>query len=340
MKHYAKLLALVLTLSMLAGVILSVSAGTAIDPDRKCSVTIGPANFEELKEIDIEVDLYRVASVDAYAQFTALPGFESLDFSPKQEGDEKWQSEEQKAIELIAAEDSTIVPTTTATIHHGTDRVYDMETGVYLALAHLPGAEKKDYIIRSEEDGKLYTYMETPEFAYTIVPTMISLPGSEDGMTSSDNWEYDRIFSLKMDQKNRFGDLIIRKTLNTYSEIQGDVTFVFDIQATLDGKLVYSNVEALIFDGPGPREIRVSHLPAGAEVTVTEVYSGASYKLTSDPTQTATIIAEGMEGYPVSVSFTNDYDEKIEGGHGVINKFSHDGEKWNWEQDETPAPRP
>lgn len=62
-----------------------------------------------------------------------------------------------------------------------------------------------------------------------------------------------------------------------------------------------------------------------------EVYSGASYTLVSEGTQTATIVANEV----ASVAFTNDYDETNRGGGSVTNHFANSEEEgWGW----TPIP--
>ena len=63
-------------------------------------------------------------------------------------------------------------------------------------------------------------------------------------------------------------------------------------------------VVSLVFDGPGTKSVLVEDIPAGTVVTVTEVYSGASYELTTEASQTTTIIAEEEEGNPVTVETT------------------------------------
>ena len=73
---------------------------------------------------------------------------------------------------------------------------------------------------------------------------------------------------------------------------------------------------------PGP------DIPAGAEVIVTEIYSGASYTLTSEESKTVTILADGEEGAPVAVDFSNTYDERLNGGNGVVNHFSYEDGEW------------
>ena len=48
--------------------------------------------------------------------------------------------------------------------------------------------------------------------------------------------------------------------------------------------------------------------------------------------QTAEIIAEEMEGNPVSVSFENAHDKRQNGGSGIVNHFKYENETWEVEQ--------
>ena len=90
------------------------------------------------------------------------------------------------------------------------------------------------------------------------------------------------------------------------------------------------------FNGAGNDSLTISDLPAGAIVTVTEEYSGASYKLVSDNNQQTAIIAQEEEGNPVSVSFTNEYDGGQNGGSGIVNRFYMENGSVDWENDLKP----
>ena len=74
--------------------------------------------------------------------------------------------------------------------------------------------------------------------------------------------------------------------------------------------------------------MKIEHIPAGANVTVTEVYSGASYELTTEATQHAVIAADDIAG----VSFENEYDHRNNGGSSVVNRFTYNEGDWDWEQ--------
>ena len=112
--------------------------------------------------------------------------------------------------------------------------------------------------------------------------------------------------------------LEIKKTLNTFNSTLGGATCVFRIEAEKDG-IIYSDVKSIVFDAAGTKSIVIAEkIPAGAVVTVTEVYSGSSYEITSAPEQTVTIIADKME----TVEFTNDYNDRLNGGTSVVNHFT------------------
>ena len=64
---------------------------------------------------------------------------------------------------------------------------------------------------------------------------------------------------------------------------------------------------------------------------MTEVYSGAGYSLIAGPDGPVIIGADEV----VSVTFTNDYDNSGNGGHGITNHFEYDPEngEWIWVQE-------
>ena len=103
-----------------------------------------------------------------------------------------------------------------------------------------------------------------------------------------------------------------------------------------DGNVVYSNVASTTFDGAGTKEAVLDKIPAGAELTITEVYSGASYKLTSDETQTGTVVADET----IEADFSNTYNNELKPGYGVTNHFEYsedDGWQWSQQKDNTEA---
>ena len=137
-----------------------------------------------------------------------------------------------------------------------------------------------------------------------------------------------RSVSLKPQQSRRYGSLEIVKTLLNY-EVKDPATFIFDVEAVLGSETVFRDNVALTFDKgdeTGKKSVVLKNrIPVGAEVKVTEVYSGSVYELTSSPTQTTVIEANNI----VSVAFTNDYNETNRGGGSVTNSFKQSETGWS-----------
>lgn len=185
----------------------------------------------------------------------------------------------------------------------------------------------------------------TPPENTTVLAQLVDEKGNPvDGkileLNSSNNWtgsfefvkldKYDRYgfnsaVGLKPEEHARYGDLKINKTLAHHNATTGKkATFVFKIEIRpLKGK-TETRIESLDFEAAGDSSVTITKIPAGATVTVKEEYSGASYKLTSANDQTTKIIATDEKGAPVSVSFTNDIDDNMNGGYGVKNNFKLD----------------
>ncbi len=201
--------------------------------------------------------------------------------------------------------------------------------GLYLVVVR--GAGLEDYVQTVSADGKerYVTRAETEEYSFLFLPVLAVLtPDAESTI----------VFTAKSTVTERYGDLEIVKLVERYENSE-EAIFVFDIVARRGGEIVYTNVASITW--PTQDRTVISGIPAGAEVTVTEIYSGAHYVLVSDPEQTAVIRADEL----VSVSFTNDYDGTGVGGHGIENRFTyveeengrHTTERWAWsgEEDKT-----
>jgi len=110
------------------------------------------------------------------------------------------------------------------------------------------------------------------------------------------------------------------------------------------GALVYSNVISTTHEGAGSETVTLEKIHAGLTVTVTEVYSGASYELVDSGEKDVLIwsdaaVASG-EHSEASVSFTNRYGGGDRGGYGVTNHFEADGNGgWTWENPTRPVPQ-
>lgn len=287
-------------------------AANAIKTDRKCSVAFnvsGEDNELTADGTNIKVNLYKVADVDVSGNYTATKDFTGLDVSSvradNNDAASKWAERAKKAKEKLS---DSVKPVDTVTLTGGIGNKDDLDTGLYL--------------------------VDTPEvvttnYTYTFTPYLVSLPTNnyyniEDEANRNDDWIYDltdsNAIGLKPEEHARYGDLVINKTLENHNATTGKkATFVFQIKINN----TETRIESLDFEAAGKSSVTITKIPAGAAVIVTEVYSGASYKLTSANDQTATIVAtdRGATNTPASVSFTNDIDDNMNGGYGVKNNF-------------------
>lgn len=294
---------LALTLAWQTGLVSHVTAATAVETGQECSVTVElNGSNEELKSLSIPVKLYRVAEVSESGNYTMLPGYESLKLSEVNSNTtaQEWEEKAKEASDLV--KELTPEAEGKLTVTGGTGTEDGLTTGMYL--------------VEAEE-------VQSPEYTYTFSPFLLSLPNNYYGSGGSDDWVYDVTTGLKPDQEERLGDLEIEKTLTSYNTTVGGATFVFSVEAVKEDEVVYSDVVSVAFDQAGTRQILVEDIPAGSEVTVTEVYSGSSYENTGAASQTVEILADGTTGSPVQVAFTNTYDHGLNGGSGVVNHFDY-----------------
>ena len=257
------------------------------------------------------MNLYKVADVDVSGNYTATEDFKKLDVSSVSADNNAaantWAARAKEAQKLLK---DSVNPTATVTLAAGTGSLADLATGLYL--------------------------VDTPEvvttnYTYTFTPYLVSLPTNNYYSNGNDTWiydltkEYNSAVGLKPEEHARYGDLKINKTLANHNATTGKkATFVFKIEIKpLKGK-TETRIESLDFETAGDSSVTIAKIPAGATVTVKEEYSGASYKLTSANDQTTKIIATDEKGAPVSVSFTNDVDDNMNGGYGVKNNFKLD----------------
>lgn len=295
-------------------------AANAIETDQKCSVAFSVSGEDnELTDTgtDITVNLYKVADVDVSGNYTATKDFTGLDVSSvradNNDAASEWAARAKEAQKLLK---DSVKPTATVTLAAGTGSLADLATGLYL--------------------------VDTPEvvttnYTYTFTPYLVSLPTNnyyniEDEANRNDDWIYDltdsNAIGLKPEEHARYGDLKINKRLANHNATTGKkATFVFQIEITpLKSNKTETRIESLDFEAAGDSSVTITKIPAGATVKVTEVYSGASYKLISEKDQETTIVAtdKDAKGDLASVSFTNDVDDNMNGGYGVKNNFKLD----------------
>lgn len=273
------LLAVALTFPLLT--LPGAKAASAINTGQKCSIEFDiSGNSSELLSASIPVNLYKVASVDESGNYTGIGAFSKLDLSSVSADNldaaaATWVERAAEAKKLL--KDDTEPTTTTLTQGRGT--ATGLDTGLYLV-----------------DTPKVIT----PNYTYTFTPYLVSLPTNNyySGNGASDDWiydltkEYNSAVGLKPEQHVRYGNLVINKELVDHNATFGNnATFVFQIDiTTLDNKKE-TRIEELTFDAAGSHSVTIEKIPAGSHVTVTEVYSGASYELASAKSQKTDIIA-------------------------------------------------
>ena len=278
---------------------------------------------------EITVNLYKVADIDAGGNIeSAITG---LDFSDLQEDDVTVEKVKKLANSAYDKIDKEANHPTTVQFNPSKEKTkkIDIERGLYLYV--LEPCKNDRYKFTSDK-----YLVAVPSSNYIGQSTKVDENGNVVKTDSSDDWNYDVTIALKTFAEERKGDLVIEKTLTTFDESLGTADFVYSVVAKLDGKTVHNNVYTISFNGAGTQSIKIEDIPATAEVTVTEVYSGASYTLKTDSTVTTEIVAKDDVDatHPeAKASFTNDFDNHlIVGGISVTNEFTYDENgniQWN-----------
>lgn len=326
----------------------------AVDFDHDCSVTVSPVDPENsmaanLDTAGVVIDLYKVADavpVDGYDtyDFDFLGGYEKLgEIYDSNPNNADWRKMAQTAARY-ALEKGTKVEQGNGVA--AKSQIAGLDCGLYLLIAR--GSDIDEYTTTvKQEDGaeNIATIAHSDRYVYTFLPELIALPskqaqnadGTTDNTTAGNGtWRYDMDVNMKPQQGPRYGSLEIVKTLQSYnydaaSANRQPAEFVFQVEAVLDGQTVRSTVVSLSFTEAGQKSAIVDQIPVGAVCTVTEVYSGATYELVTDPVQTS----DPIEAVDVkSVEFINDYNETDRGGGSATNHFEYDEDtdEWGWER--------
>lgn len=298
-------------------------AADAVDLTKACSLTVeveaGSQYETDLDQMTIPVSLYRVADVDVSGNYTELSGFEGIglgSISDETTADD-WLTMAQTASGKLT---DTTEPDASIQVENGSGTAAGLQAGMYL-------------VVPEETYNTDYTYL------YQFTPYLTALPGNDYYNSGDDTWLYDAVIGLKVEREMQYGGLTIQKSLLGYNNLTQEGYFVFQIEGEKDG-ITYSNVVSVSLTAAGEESAYVSHIPAGMEVTVTEVYSGGSYEPAGDTAATATIVADQIVeagGAGASVSFVNDYNEKLITGTGVLNQFyapDEEGADWGFEQND------
>ena len=305
-------LTLALALGLLGGALLpSKAAEEDFNSNQKCTLTVnvpGSVTDEEAEKAKIRLDLYQVAGVGTGStDLTRYDPFTVLTITNNMTAEESHKLAQEAA--KIVKEKKPGALSTGVKIGQP---VNSLDPGLYLLLAR--GEDTEDYFDENAEKD-IVTKAVADECTYIFSPVLVALPGAGADTQVSVVLKMERELDVK------YGSFKIVKTLNGFAMGNDPATFVFQVEAVLGGKKVYSNVVTLVFDKEGKKELLIENIPVGAEVKVTEVYSGASYSLTTNATQTVTISADQVVP---AVTFTNRYDERKNGGQSITNHFEYD----------------
>lgn len=324
------------------------AAQDVVDLDRQCSLTVHPVNddsdyAEDLQKADVVVDLYKVGDAvgnhgyDGY--YYEISGiYENLpteylrkltdpvllpDITPQD-----WDALSAAAARLVFYETGEDEDNGKVVSGAETDSpISDLDAGLYLLIARGAALMNPESYLTTvtDEEGRdhLVTVAYSEQNGYTFAPALVAVPAKDsfEGEVNTGNpgpWVYDLSAYLKPEQIP-YGSLRIIKNLLEFEDSEG-ATFVFDVEAELNGRNVYSDVVAFNFTQAGQQEVLIEKIPVGAVVTVRELYSGAHYIQTGVTPDPVTITAADI----ATVEFSNTYDERRTGGHGIINRFSYD----------------
>lgn len=329
----------------------------------------GNSDWSELETEEIKVYLYRVAEVNEYGEYQSTAGYEGLELE-KIESSMKaddWREKARDAADMAGlpipprAED---VGDGNLGGGNGLPGNNGQQSGNSQSAGTPNGAEEMELpadlpdklagadasvtlqngigTVQGLAQGMYLVWVMpvyTDEYQYTFLPYLVSLPNNSYDASipdSRDEWDYEPSVGLKPRQNTLYGNLLIRKRLDTYNPALGEAMFVFRVEARKDldhdgeKEIVYSNVVGLEFGESGQKEAVIENIPAGAEVTVEEVYSGSAYTLLGTEKIQATVIRpENSTEEWATVDFTNTYDNRITYGTGAVNRFAYNDGGWS-----------
>lgn len=228
-----------------------------------------------------------------------------------------------------------------------------IDAGLYLLLIRDPGSDFKEITL---EDGSqsVATVVRSAHYEYEFSPALVSLPVHKEVQDGAGNhtgyrWSYGALISPKYGLSYRYGSLMLAKTLESYRAGE-PATFIFRVESSYDdgraGAGFRCNELVTLYYGADSLATQVETLdirfPIGAQVTVTEIYSGSSYSLAagSEPIQGETIgLSEQRVENGITVpadtqlvQFTNVYSASGNRGGSVENSFENTGSQWTWTQ--------
>lgn len=316
-KKFCKLSAIFIGLIMMFTVVVlpNVEAALPVDVNKKCSLEISISSHsyaEDLSKNDVQVDLYKVASISQGGNYTGLDVFKDIDWSTVKydatQSAKTWKQRASEASKVI--KDAT--PAYTATLKGGDVKLTNLQTGLYLIVVN---------------------DMNSQYYSYKFTPYLVSLPNNYYYTTKKDDtWYYDLVGSkaigIKADRELRMSSIQITKKLTSQNTtLTTNATFVYQVDIETIENQKETRFITLNFDEVKEKTIRIADIPAGSKVTVTEVYTGAGYEIVGDSKKVLeSLVADEDSQEIATVSFENKASSEIHGGYGIVNNYKYSKE--------------
>ena len=300
-KNRRKCLKILTLLLVLILSVFSINSVGAEGEQKKVSFTVNEDEAIYKYRQDLKVDLFKIGTI-AFDQnkyivsfdeaFKNLDSIKGVDFNNLDDA-AKLSAITNEVAEVILG--SSADPDYSISSSEG---ILVSPNTLYIAFPHNDGVTKDKYIKKTSDYFSVATFDDN-DFRFT--PNLIFVV------------EEDLPVTIKA---TPLANLSIEKELESYAG--NPVTFVFEIKDVTDDKVI--DYASLSFDNYGKKITVVKNIPVGHQITVTEVYTGASYKI--DGNNSVTINAISLTGKN-GVSFKNKNDGDTSKGNGADNRFEY-----------------
>ncbi len=298
--------------------IYKASAAARVDTSETITIVAGISDtdtsvFATKYKGTVKIKLYKIADMDETGKLNIVEGFKDA------------------GIDLSVLENNPTTDDIIASIVAPAKAAAPENTNLIITLDRSAGAQVEP--INIPAGAGLYLYIpediEDVRYKYTFTSYVVMAPTSEliTTGTGSDAWVDTVRFNLKATEQERFGNLEIKKKLDSFNVSLGTASFVYRVTIKDGNETVSENVYSLDFDSATTKTKLLENIPAGYTVIVKEEYTGASYSLVGDATATKTIEGEKT----VTAEFENTYDNRlITGGVSAENNFENEDGTIYW----------
>ncbi len=170
------------------------------------------------------------------------------------------------------------------------------------------------------------TYTITSPSELVELPFFVYDEDSDDGEFNCNFGYFITMGGLMISRENNIN---ITSTMEELPEGNAE-TVIYKVTATIDGRVEYSNIDSIIFEESGTKEITFEGIPTGSEVTIEQIYTGTYSDCITDKQKTVHLDSTS----PGDISFTNRYNERLIRGGSLKNSFMFNDEgRWDWIQE-------